>query len=160
MNTPFRLTVVWALAAALSLGGCQRSQDAMEQAKEKAQQAGDKVAQAAQQAADQVKQAAGGAGEAFDAHRSRLQHRLEHRLSRLDSELQTLQQNVKRLTGDAQARGEKAIVDLQARRADVARRLTELEGQTGDAWSDLAQGVRQAVSDLESAVKDAKSRFK
>jgi len=161
MNTQRKIGIVAAaLVAALAWTACQKSQDAAEQAKEKAQSVGDKLAQAADHAADKVQRATENAADSLAAHRGRLQHRLQRRLDRLDGELQELEQKVKGLSGDAKASGQKAITDLQGRRADVAKRLAELKNQSGDAWNDLAQGVRQAMADLEAAAKDAKSRFK
>lgn len=147
------------LALAAVAAGCQKSQQAVEQAQKSAEQAGQQVAQVADQAVDRAQAAAEDLANATETQRARLQRRMERRLHRLDAELERLETRVAVATGQAKTDGDKALADLKAKRAAVAKQVDDLGTKSGAAWSDLAQGLRQAMRDLKSAAADAKSRF-
>jgi hypothetical protein len=78
-------------------------------------------------------------------------------------DLKVLGRKIRRLEHrtDAQVNADlkDATGKLEAKKADVDKKLAELGNSTGDAWKDLRQGVDDALKDLKVSVDDASKQF-
>jgi hypothetical protein len=67
----------------------------------------------------------------------------------------------KAITADAKLRVEirRETKKLDAKRADVSKKLSALKKSTGDAWKDLRTGLDAAMDDLKKAVEKSSARL-
>jgi hypothetical protein len=84
------------------------------------------------------------------------QKKADHDLKLLGRKIRHLEHRT-----DAQVNADlKAATDkLEAKKADVDKKLAELGNSTGDAWKDLSKGVDKALKDLKVSVDDASQQF-
>ena len=91
--------------------------------------------------------------------REMYQDKIEAKLNELDSQIDTLRARAENATTAVQAEIDKAIRELQQQQETAMQQATALRDASGEAWSDLKNGLDNAVADLQQAYDKARSRF-
>lgn len=84
---------------------------------------------------------------------------LTENLDRLREEIHTAKTKAATLTAAAKARWNTTMADLDAKQKIARERLGEVANSTGEAWEHVRDGAKNAWKDLEQAVRKALSEF-
>jgi hypothetical protein len=83
----------------------------------------------------------------------------DRKLKELDQKIAELGDKVATLKDQAQAEGNKTLDALRETRAQLGTKLEELKVSSQDAWQNVKAGFESAMSELETAFANAKSKF-
>lgn len=84
---------------------------------------------------------------------------MEEHLRLLDARLQELSVKVEAARAQTKADLEPELEAFRAKREEAARRLEELRGRGGEAWTEVQEGLEKAWKELKEAVDRALTRF-
>ena len=70
------------------------------------------------------------------------------RLREIDGWIDDLKERAKTASGDAKARFDRAIQDLEPRRRDVERRLDQLSTATRETWADAKTSIQSGIDEM------------
>jgi TolA-binding protein len=84
--------------------------------------------------------------------------RMQQRLDALNSELARAREAAAEGKKEVQKDVQQKIADLENKKAEADRKLTELRKAGGSAWESLRSGVEKAVGDLEDGFKGEKGK--
>jgi hypothetical protein len=91
----------------------------------------------------------------------------EEILRQMQAKLDQYKQNIEKLKIKTELMGQglkadfdRRIEELQAKQEAAEEKLSELKSSSGKAWSDIKEGLDQAMLDLDQAYVDARSQFK
>jgi hypothetical protein len=136
-----RLIAATVLVVALTAACCgdyeESAADLVRETKEAAQAAGDFIA-------DQI-----------DTYRGAMTEKLDE----LGPRVEALNQRAVGMSAQARANWKVQVANLESRRAELALRLEEIQGSSGEAWKDIKEGLDKAWDELELAFEKAATRF-
>ena len=140
--------------------GCSR-QDT-EKAKVEARQAAREADAGLHKAGQEIKSAVNNAHftDADRKRRTEYQDQMQARLDRLDREIDELKTRANHATGARKAELERRIADLEQQRADVRSKYSNLKGAADDVWEKMKAGVDQAADKLQEGFEKLKSDLK
>ena len=81
-------------------------------------------------------------------------------LRKIGAKINGLKRNIRKDGKTTEGDFNKDVDNLEAKKAGVDKKLSELEKSTGDAWKNLRRGVDDAVADLRNSVEKATRQFK
>jgi peptidoglycan hydrolase CwlO-like protein len=81
-------------------------------------------------------------------------------LKKADAEIEKLEGEAAKASGDAKVKYEKEIKNLKTKRANAAEQLDQLENSSADAWDSTKDGFADAYKDLHDAYTEAVDSFK
>lgn len=81
-------------------------------------------------------------------------------LDKLNAEIDSLEARTDKAKSDTKAEYLKTVESLRSKRDNARERLQKLKEASGDAWSDMKDGVEAAWESLDAAIQSAKSHFK
>ena len=80
-------------------------------------------------------------------------------IEKADAEIEVLEGEAAKASGDAKAQYEKEIKNLKKKRAQAAIKLDDLENSSADAWDSTKDGFADAYRDLHDAYNEATAKF-
>jgi predicted secreted Zn-dependent protease len=80
-------------------------------------------------------------------------------IKEIEARMNALRVEVEKATADTKSEMGKRLEELNAHRKVAEERLQQLQRVSGDAWTDLREGMEKALSDLKEAANKAKTRF-
>jgi hypothetical protein len=105
--------------------------------------------------------------EAYETALEYSKQRKEEILRQMQAKLDQYKQNIEKLKIKTELMGQglkadfdRRVDELQAKQAAAEEKLSELKSSSGKAWSEIKEGLDQAMLDLEQAYVDAHSQFK
>jgi Skp family chaperone for outer membrane proteins len=105
--------------------------------------------------------------EAYDTAVEYSKQQKEEILRKMQAKLDQYKQNIEKLKikTELMSEGLKADFDrrvdeLQEKQEAAEEKLSELKSSSGKAWSEIKEGLDQAMLDLDQAYVDARSQFK
>lgn len=90
-----------------------------------------------------------------DAFRQKLQAQLDQWKAEIDK----LEAKASAASADARLKYQEELKELRARQEDAREKMEEFRKSSGEAWKDLADGMKSAWDDFGSAVRRAADRF-
>jgi len=81
------------------------------------------------------------------------------KLQDLDGKIAELAQKSEGLKDDAKVQADQALATLHGQRDTVKAKFDEAKAATSDVWKDFKAGVEVAMTQLETAYENAKSKF-
>ena len=85
---------------------------------------------------------------------------LKQRLEGVDASLEELKEDASNLSADAKQRWQQGLSDIESKRDELREQLADLSDASGDAWSELKVGFKDAWQDLGNSVEKAAEAFK
>jgi len=82
------------------------------------------------------------------------------KLQALDAEISRLSERAADLKDDAKTEADKTVVALKEKRGVASQKLDELKQSGKETWNDIKAGFEKAMTELENAYEQTKSKFK
>jgi hypothetical protein len=91
--------------------------------------------------------------------RSQVKETFAARLNDLKADVDALKDKVSTAHGEAKARWDGRVADLQAQRALEEERVAQLDKAQGEAWELMSKRVRKAIASYQKAVRKAETEY-
>ena len=92
--------------------------------------------------------------------RNEIMEKLKARLDKWSAEIDRLEAEADRAEAERKIEYQKRIEELKAKRRESEEKIENMNRAGEEAWQDLKDGVRGAMSAFGEAIKLATSRFK
>jgi TolA-binding protein len=92
--------------------------------------------------------------------RQMYQEKIQAKLRELDAEIDTLETKMEKQKQLNRKTLEPQIAELNRKRESARQEAERLNNSSAEAWRDMKEGIDAAMDDLESACKQAASKFK
>jgi TolA-binding protein len=92
--------------------------------------------------------------------RQMYQDKIQAKLRELDAEIDTLEAKMEEQKKLNRKKLEPQIAELDRKRESARQELEKLNNSSAEAWRDVKGGIDAAMDDLETACKQAASKFK
>jgi Skp family chaperone for outer membrane proteins len=104
-------------------------------------------------------QAAETAAEYSRQTKEEFQKKLDTRLKELDAEIATLREKGRDRKGEAKAKWDQKMTELETKRDAARAKLAEVRDSSAEAWKDVRKGAQSAWDELDKAFRDASREF-
>lgn len=94
------------------------------------------------------------------AKRDQIVRDVQHRMGSIDAGIVTLQAKLDHAEGTAKQELADSLAAVRTKRAELRQSMAKLATSSGDAWDDVAAGIRKAQQELGEAIDKALARFK
>ena len=94
-----------------------------------------------------------------EQNKEEFQKNLDSKLQAMDAEIKKLREKGQGLKDQAKADWDKKMVDLEAKREAVHAKVIDIGKSNAAAWKDVQNGAESAWNDLDKAFHDASNEF-